>query len=158
MNRILPVCTNVTSNCAQGIVSLVSNIMAANPPAHKLLGGHKGAVAWLDRFLSILPAAPHSPLPLLTAHVLDAFLTGAGHMLANKHPEEFKAHLQVIENDINQRLDEGAIGQPSATRLKKTVKEGFDGFRTKLPSKALKELYCGADGSDGNISLPAAGS
>ena len=134
----------------QGIISLVANIMASNPPNHQLLGGNKGAVEWLSRFLKILPAAPQSPLPLLTAPVLDAFLTGAGHMLANVHPDYFKQLLGKITNDVVDRLDEGPIGQPSAIRLKKTVKDGFDGFKNKIPSKALAELYCGANGTGGH--------
>jgi hypothetical protein len=63
-------------------MSLVANIMASEPSSHGLMGGHEGAVKWLKRFLALLPAAPQAPLPLITAPVLDAFLTGAGHMLA----------------------------------------------------------------------------
>lgn len=121
--------------------------MASNPPTHSLLGGHESAIKWLSRFLALLPKAPETPLPLVTAPVLDAFLTGAGHMLANRHAEEFKHLLDGITNDIIKRLDEGSIGAPSATRLKKTVGSGFEGFKNHLPSRALWELYNGA--SDG---------
>ena len=133
----------------EGIISLIANIMASNPPNHILMDGHKGAVLWLQRFLKILPATPASPLPLLTAPVLCAFLTGAGHMLANVHPEHLKSILHVITSDIINRLDEGPVGQPSAIRLKKTVKDGFEGFKNNLPHKALPELYYGANGNVG---------
>lgn len=136
----------------EAIISLVANIMSANPPTHRLMDGHKGAVDWLERFFGHLPDA--SPLPLLTAPVLDAFLTGAGHMLANCHPEEFKKHLDIIQNTVMERLDRSDIGLPSATRLTKTLKEGFDGFKKNLPDKALKELYFTGDGSAANVSLP----
>jgi CCCH-type zinc finger len=119
--------------------------MSSEPSDHTLFGGHEGAVKWLARFLSQLPAAPQSPLPLLTAPVLDAFLTGAGHMLANKHPDEFKKYLDFIINDCLPRIDEGTIGKPSATRLRKTIQGNFDGFKNKLPGRALAELYFGAD-------------
>ena len=114
--------------------------MASNPPEHILLGGHEGAIKWLERFLDQLPESPET-MPLLTAPVLDAFLTGAGHMLANVYPEEFKKHLDTIMNDIVNRLDEGTIGAPSALRLKKLVKGGFDSFKTDLPPKAIPSLY-----------------
>ena len=122
--------------------------MASNPPTHQLFGGHESGIKWLSRFLGLLPAAPESPLPLLTAPVLDAFLTGAGHMLANKHPDEFKIHLEEIMNSVIDRLDEGPIGAPSAIRLKKTVGDGFSSFKAKLPSRALPELYYGASAGE----------
>jgi hypothetical protein len=90
--------------------------MSSEPSDHTLFGGHEGAVKWLARFLSQLPPAPQSPLPLFTAPVLDAFLTGAGHMLAIKHPEDFKKYLAFIIDDCLPRIDEGTIGKPSATR------------------------------------------
>ena len=120
--------------------------MASEPSSHMLLGGHNGAIKWLKRFLSILPPKPQSPLPLITAPVLDAFLTGAGHMMANIHTELFQQHLDIITNDICTRLDESSMGMPSATRLRKTIKNGIQGFRTTLPSKALPELYFSANG------------
>jgi hypothetical protein len=46
-------------------------------------------------------------------------------MLANKHPDEFKIHLDTIMNDTIKRLDDGPIGKPSATRLRKFVEDGF---------------------------------
>jgi hypothetical protein len=91
-----------------------------------LMGGQKGAIEWLERFLEHLPPKLET-LPLLTAPLLDAFLTSAGHMLANIYPEDFKKHLNVIMSDILNRLDEG--GAPSTLRLKKLVKGGFDSFR-----------------------------
>ena len=137
----------------EGLVSIIANIMASIPTDHTLLGGHRGALDWLTRFLDLLPPAPQEPLPLLTAPVLVAFLTGAGHMLANKFPNEFRAHLDVIVNDISRRLDVGTIGQPSATRLKKLLDSGFEGFRTTLPPGAV-EMYYDASGSGESISVP----
>jgi hypothetical protein len=130
-------------------MSHVANIMASGPPTHTLLGGHEGAVHWLRRFLGLLPASPQSPLPLLTAPVLDAFLTGAGHMLANIHPTEFESLLNSIIKDVAVRLDESPVGMPSATRLRKTIRDGFDGFKNHLPSRALPELYYGASATPG---------
>ncbi|CAB9527645.1 GLE1 RNA export mediator homolog (yeast) [Seminavis robusta] len=135
----------------EGIIAFVANIFASNPPTHGLMGGHKGAVDWLSRFLRMLPPAPQSPLPLTTASVLDAFLTNAGHMLATAHPEHFKKQLDVITNDICTRLDESSDGAPSAIRLKKTVKDGFDGFKNNLPAKALGELYYSGGNSGANV-------
>jgi GLE1-like protein/CCCH-type zinc finger len=131
----------------EGVISLVANVMASQPSSHVLLDGHEGAIPWLKRFLSLLPEAPQSPLPVLTAPVLDAFLRGAGHMLANHHVDEFRTILDSITNDVVNRLDVSAIGMPSSTRLKKTIEGGFDGFKTTLPSHALPELYYGAGGS-----------
>jgi hypothetical protein len=128
----------------EGIISLVADIMASNPPTHMLLGGKAGAIKWLSRFLDALPEAPQSPLPLLTAPVLDAFLTGAGHMLANTYPNEFRKCLDRITDDIVRRLDESSMGLPSATRLKKTIGGGFEDFKQNLPSKAIAEFYHGA--------------
>ncbi len=127
--------------------------MSSEPSQHVLMGGHKGAMEWLDRFLNLLPPAPASPLPLITAPVLNGFLTRAGHMLANKHSTEFKKNLDLIRDDVIKRLDEGAIGKPSATRLAKTVEGGFAYFQTTLPSKSLAELYYGASGG-GSSSHP----
>jgi GLE1-like protein/CCCH-type zinc finger/Zinc finger C-x8-C-x5-C-x3-H type (and similar) len=131
----------------EGLISLVANIMASEPSDHPLMGGHLGAIKWLQRFLALLPEAPQSPLPLITAPVLDAFLTGAGHMMANIHTETFRELLDVITNDVCLRLDESAIGMPSATRLRKTIRVGLKGFQETLPSRALPELYYGADKS-----------
>ena len=137
----------------EGLVSIIANIMASIPTDHTLLGGHRGALDWLTRFLDLLPPAPQEPLPLLTAPVLVAFLTGAGHMLANKFPNEFKSHLDVIVKDVSRRLDVGTIGQPSATRLKKLLDSGFEGFRTTLPPGAV-EIYYDASGSGESVSVP----
>lgn len=123
----------------------MADIMSAKPHTHTLMGGNEGAVKWLSRFLKLLPEAPASPLPLLTAPVLDAFLTGAGHMLANVHGERFKQYLHVITNDIINRLDVGPIGKPSSIRLKKTIDGGFEKFKSELPSRAMVELYLGSD-------------
>ena len=115
--------------------------MASMPAEHQLFQGSAGAVKWLKRFLQQLPVPPQAPLPLLTAPVLDAFLTGAGHMLANCYGEEFRELFGLIEKDVLPRLDEGTIGAPSAIRLRKTTKDGFDGFRDNLPARALNDLY-----------------
>ena len=137
----------------EGLVSIIANIMASIPTDHTLLGGHTGALDWLGRFLDLLPPAPQQPLPLLTAPVLVAFLTGAGHMLANKFPNEFKAHVDVIVNDVSNRLDVGTIGQPSATRLKKLLDSGFEGFRTTLPPGAV-EMYYDTSSIGESVSVP----
>ena len=129
----------------ESIISLVADIMSSQPSNHTLLGGHEAAVQWLKRFLHCLPDAPVAPLPLLTAPVLDAFLTGAGHMMANLHEEAFQPLLHIICTDVINRLDDGAIGAPSATRLRQTVQGGLEGFKRNLPSKALPELYCGGE-------------
>jgi hypothetical protein len=118
--------------------------MSSAPKDHDLFEGNRGAAKWLERFLALLPAKPQSPLPLLTAPVLDAFLTGAGHMLANKHEDTFQKHLRLITEDILPRLDESSIGKPSATRFKQLVARGIVGFKTTLPSKAIPQLYYGA--------------
>lgn len=124
----------------EGIVSMVANIMSSHPINHTLFGGHKSAITWLRRFMDMLPPKPEQ-MPLNTAPVLDAFLTGAGHMLANLYASEFKALLGTIMTDTITRLDEGPIGAPRAHRLKETIKGGFEGFRTHLPSRALDALY-----------------
>jgi len=137
----------------EGLVSIIANIMASIPTDHTLLGGHNGALDWLGRFLDLLPPAPQEPLPLVTAPVLVAFLAGAGHMLANKFPDEFKAQLDIVVNDVSKRLDVGTIGQPSATRLKKILDSGFEGFRTTLPPGAV-EMYYDASSIGESVSVP----
>jgi hypothetical protein len=134
------------SSRTESIVAMVANITASSPSTHTLLGGHQGAADWLTRFLDLLPPPPTSPLPLLTAPVLHAFLSGAGNMLAHKHPESFRKNLETITTDIVKRLDEGEIGKPSSIRLNKLLERGFDGFRSMLPSKAIPELYYGEGG------------
>jgi hypothetical protein len=124
----------------EGIVSMVANIMSSHPVDHTLFGGHKCAITWLRRFMEMLPPKPEQ-MPLNTAPVLDAFLTGAGHMLASLHASEFEALLDLIMSDTITRLDEGPVGAPRAHRLKETIKGGFAGFRTRLPSRALDALY-----------------
>ena len=140
VSSIPPVLSLSFSLCPQGIVSLVGNIMSSTPSTHVLLGGDKGAVDWLDRFLDLLPPPPTAPLPLLTAPVLHGFLSAAGHMLANKHGDAFQKHVQTITNEVLSRLDEGPIGKPSAIRLEKLMKGGFGKFQTTLPERALPEL------------------
>ncbi len=124
----------------EGLVSIVAEIMASKPSDHCLFGGHKGALLWLQRFLALLPP-DQSPLPLLTAPVLVAFLTAAGHLLANKFPDQFRPMLDKISSDISKRLDSSAIGQPSATRLSKLLSGGFDSFKNELPQGAIRDLY-----------------
>jgi hypothetical protein len=137
----------------EGIISIVANIMASHPESHSLFGGQRSAILWLERFISLLPAKPEQ-LPLNTAPVIDAFLTGTGHMLANLYAEEFKRLLDVVVGDLITRLDEGSIGAPRAHRLKETVKDGFEGFKNNLPSKALAQLY--NDGGSAPPPMPAA--
>eukprot|EP00535_Pseudo-nitzschia_heimii_P011801 CAMPEP_0197197722 /NCGR_PEP_ID=MMETSP1423-20130617/33010_1 /TAXON_ID=476441 /ORGANISM="Pseudo-nitzschia heimii, Strain UNC1101" /LENGTH=985 /DNA_ID=CAMNT_0042651547 /DNA_START=44 /DNA_END=3001 /DNA_ORIENTATION=- len=128
----------------ENLVSFMAAVQSSMPSSHQLMGGNTGALLWLKRFLDLLPPAPTSPLPLITAPVLGAFLTSAGHMLANVHEDNFKKLLSKIEADIVNRLDEGEIGKPSAIRLTKVLEDGFEGFRKNLPAKAIKELYYGA--------------
>ena len=139
----------------EGVVSLMADIMSSNPPTHSLMGGHPGAIKWLDRFLSLLPDPPTKPLPLLTAPVLDAFLKRAGHMLANQHEQEFVPLLNKIQTQVMNRLDDSAIGSPSATRLKKTVSGNLEHFRRTLPSRAIGELYVGSGVTASAISVGA---
>ena len=135
----------------ESIVSIMADIQSSTPPDHGLFGGAEGALKWLGRFLQQLPSPPQSPLPLLTAPVLDAFLTGAGHMLANCYADDFKKLLNTIEKDVLSRLDE-AIGAPAAIRLRKTMEGGFDGFKANLPNKALRPFYHGAAAGQAPVS------
>jgi hypothetical protein len=128
----------------ENIVAFMAAIQSSLPSSHQLLSGNTGALFWLKRFLDLLPPAPTAPLPLTTAPVLGAFLTNAGHMLANVHTDNFRKLLGKIESDIVHRLDEGEIGKPSAIRLNKVLEGGFESFRKNLPSKAVPDLYCGA--------------
>lgn len=130
----------------ENIISIMANIQASMPPTHSVLGGHRGAAEWLKRFLESLPPPPVSPLPLLTAPVLYAFLSGAGCMLAQKYEDLFKRSLQTISEEILNRLDQGEIGKPSFIRLSKSLEKGYEGFRSTLPPKAIPEMYyCSAD-------------
>lgn len=117
----------------EGLISIIANIMCSMPSDHGLLGGRAGALMRLRRFRDLVPPPPVSPLPLLTALVLVAFLTGAGHMLANLQPDEFRPILEWITNDVVYRLDDSPIGVPSATRLNKVLEGGFDGMQRDLP-------------------------
>ena len=125
----------------------MANIMASSPSSHTLFGGHVGAVKWLERFLDLLPDPPAAPLPLLTAPVLHGFLSGAGHMLANKHHEIFQKQIKRISEQVIQRLDDGPIGKPSSIRLEKLMHGGIEKFQSVLPERALPELYNGANAS-----------
>mmetsp|Transcript_32204 Transcript_32204/g.78246 ORF Transcript_32204/g.78246 Transcript_32204/m.78246 type:complete len:724 (-) Transcript_32204:133-2304(-) len=128
----------------ENIIAMMANIQASTPATHSLLGGHQGAADWLERFLESLP--PTTPLPLLTAPVLHGFLSGAGCMLANKYDALFKKSLQTLSGDVIPRLDKGAIGKPSFIRLSKLLENDFDGFRSKLPAKAIPQLYIATTG------------
>eukprot|EP00986_Skeletonema_menzelii_P018145 scaffold25709_cov137-Skeletonema_menzelii.AAC.2 len=134
-------------NRTEGLISIMADIMSSTPSDHTLLGGHEGAMIWLERFLDLLPEAPTAPLPLLTAPVLVSFLTGAGHMLANKFPAKMKPAFDMIQNDILKRLDESAVGVPSATRLRKVMDAGFDKLKNELPPGVVAELYDGKPGT-----------
>lgn len=123
----------------EGLISIMAEIMSSLPSDHTLLGGHKAALDWLARFLDLLPP-DQSPLPLLTAPVLVAFLTAAGHMLINKVPEKFSQMFEMIA-DISTRLDTSAIGLPSATRLKKLLSSGIHTLKTELPHGAIRDYY-----------------
>jgi hypothetical protein len=116
--------------------------MSSLPSDHTLLGGHSGALTWLRRFMDLLPPAPASPLPLLTAPVLVAFLTAAGHMLTNRYPGEFAPLLDDIKSSVVSRLDDSPVGVPSATRLRKVLDDvGFEGLKRDLPNGAVAGLY-----------------
>mmetsp|Transcript_10696 Transcript_10696/g.16067 ORF Transcript_10696/g.16067 Transcript_10696/m.16067 type:complete len:854 (-) Transcript_10696:163-2724(-) len=108
-----------------------------------LLGGQEGALNWLKRFLELLPLSDtndNSIMPLITAPVLTSFLTVTGCMLKHKYPAEFTPlWRETIVKRVLPRLDQGAIGAPSALRLKKLV-EGVDAFQS-LPKGAIPELY-----------------
>ncbi|KAL3789955.1 hypothetical protein ACHAWO_002009 [Cyclotella atomus] len=131
----------------EGLISVMANIMSSLPSDHTLLGGHQGAITWLERFLHLLPPPPAKPLPLTTAPVLVAFLTGAGHMLANKFEAKFKPLFDSVEKDILDRLDDSPVGVPSATRLKKVMEGGFDGIKKNMPAGAIESLYDGKEGT-----------
>ena len=148
----------------ENIISLMANVQASQPDGHTLLGGHQGAMEWLQRFLALLPPAPTAPLPLITAPVLVAFLTGAGHMLATKYPDRFQQCLEQIETDLVHRVDDGAMGKPSATRLTTLLSSttddsstSFSKFQSTLPSRAIPELYNNT-GRTGMAPLNQAGS
>ena len=127
-------------------MSIMADIMSSLPAEHTLLGGHGGAMQWMERLMDTLPPAPTSPLPLLTAPVLVAFLTGAGHMLANKFEDRFRPIFEAIRNDVLSRLDDSSIGIPSATRLKKVLDKGFEGMKKDLPPNAVASMYDGKEG------------
>lgn len=131
----------------ENIITFMADIQSSIPGSHKLMQGNEGACQWMGRFLDLLPPPPTAPLPLLTAPVLGAFLVGAGHMLANKHADEFKQYLTSISADVVSRLDEGPIGKPSALRLNNLLEGGFEHFQKELPPKAIPELYYGASAS-----------
>jgi len=124
----------------EGLISFMANVMSSHPAEHALFDGNKGAVKWLESFVGQISKEP-GQLPLYVAPVLYAFLTSAGNTLANLHSEEFAKFLKVITDDAVLRLDEGAIGAPSAHRLKETIEDGIEGFEKNLPSKSLGPLY-----------------
>ena len=139
----------------EGLISIMANIMSSYVPNNNdnnnnenqqkntsLLGGHDGALQWLRRILELLPPKPTYPLPLLTAPVLVAFLTSAGHMLANRYPTEFANLLSDVQTDVLPRLDDSTVGIPSATRLRKVLDDvGFVGLKKDLPKGAVSGLY-----------------
>lgn len=138
----------------EGLISIMANIMSSYVPNNNsnnnnenqqnapLLGGHDGALQWLQRILELLPPKPTYPLPLLTAPVLVAFLTSAGHMLANRYPTEFANILSDVQLDVLPRLDDSTVGIPSATRLRKVLDNvGYNGLKKDLPKGAVSGLY-----------------
>ena len=133
---------------------MAAAIMCAAADDHSVMGGSEGAMKWLVRFISALPRAP-AQLPIITAPVLVAFLTAAGHMLARKHPAEFKKLIYHIVNDIVPRVDDGSLGAPSLVRLKKTIHGGFQHFELTLPKGAIPELYVGSDAYIGSVCMEA---
>lgn len=120
-------------------------MMCSRPSSHTMMGGNVGAVTFLQHFLDQLNLSENSSnLPLITAPVLVAFLTAAGHMLARKFPDEFRPLLKTVTDKVVPNVDKDTFGAPSATRLKKLVDGGFDGFEKTLPEGAVAELYSGA--------------
>lgn len=138
--------------CCSLFKSIMADIMSSVPSTHTLLGGHQGALMWLERFIDLMPPPPSQPLPLLTAPVLVAFLTAAGHMLTNKFSTQFRPMFTAIENEIMHRLDDSPAGVPSAIRLKKVMEKGFDGLKQLLPPGVVAGLY---DGKEGSGTAPA---
>ena len=127
-------------NRTEGLISVSAAIMCSNGD-HDVMGGRKGAMSWLQRFLKSLPT--ENTLPITTAPVLTSFLSAAGHMLALEFTEEFSELVYSIQQNIVPRLDESNIGAPSAVRLKKVMNGGLDGFKSKVPAGAIAELYGG---------------
>lgn len=124
----------------EGLISIMAEIMCSTPSDHSLLGGHRAALVWLARFLDLLPP-DQSPLPLITAPVLVAFLTAAGHMLIHKFPDKFTQMFNQIQDVVVKNLDTSAIGQPSKTRLEKILSSGLQSFKSDLPQGAIQEFY-----------------
>ena len=124
----------------EGLISIMAEIMCSTPSDHALLGGHRAALVWLARFLDLLPP-DQSPLPLITAPVLVAFLTAAGHMLTHKFPDKFTQMFNQIQDVVVKNLDTSAIGQPSKTRLEKILSSGLQSFKSDLPQGAIQEFY-----------------
>ena len=119
-------------------------MMTSRPSSHNMLGGNMGAITFLKHFLDQLDFTKNdTKLPLITAPVLVAFLTTAGHMLARKFPNEFQPLLDMISNQVLPKLDEGTFGAPSSVRLKKLVDGGYQTFETTLPEGAIPDLYSG---------------
>ena len=125
-------------NRTEGLISISAAIMCSSGD-HDVMGGRKGAINWLQRFLKSLPTS--NTLPITTAPVLTAFLTAAGHMLAQEFSDDFSKLVNDIKTKIIPRLDESAIGAPSAVRLKKIMSGGLDAFKTTQPNGSIPELY-----------------
>ena len=125
-------------NRTEGLIS-VSAAMMCSVGDHDIMGGKDGALKWLQNFMKTLPE--ENTLAVTTAPVLTSFLTAAGHMLANQFPQQFTSILTSIESDILLRLDQTTIGAPAATRLKKVLKEGINGFKSNAPKGFIAELY-----------------
>jgi hypothetical protein len=137
----------------EGLISMGAALMCSAPDNHSVMGGFMGGIKWLYRFIATLPKPPSYPLPIHTAPVLSSFLTVAGHMMARKSPDEFRKLVTHVEEKVITRLDEGSIGAPSATRLKKLMEGGFDKFHAELPQGAIAELYVGSDACGGGGGL-----
>jgi len=125
-------------NRTEGLIS-VSAAMMCSVGDHDIMGGKDGALKWLQNFMKTLPE--EITLAVTTAPVLTSFLTAAGHMLANQFTQQFSSILTSIESDIFLRLDQTTIGAPAATRLKKVLKEGINGFKANAPKGFIAELY-----------------
>ena len=96
-------------------MSIAAAIITSRPNSHNILGGDMGAITFLKYFFDQLDfTKSDTKLSLITAPVLVAFLTTAGHMLARKFPNVFQPLLDMISNQVLPKLDEGTFGAPSA--------------------------------------------
>lgn len=143
----------------ENLISISAAMMCSRPSSHSLMGGNRGALEFIERFLQQITLILSDKineksffLPLITAPVLVSFLTIAGHMLARKFPDEFSSLLTNISQHVYPHVDTGTFGAPSAVRLKKVIDRGFEGFNSALPEGAVPDCYSGASVTPNPIS------